>query len=304
VNSDLRLITHDDESGAVIRWSSDREEIIAENGTVNLLNAQADDDVYLTGYIRLAGVSDEVQLRAVIGTPGEGYDYGRDLTNSLNEIIDGLNSSADGEQVSLPEKTENGVTLSWKRPAETAFLFIPPVLIAFGYFMYRRRYANIKKEVKAMRESMKLDFPDFLAKLLLLLNAGLVVSSAVARIADDYKARRRVGEEHIFYEELLDMEDRMRASNTGLTAEFTSLAMRSGQREIMRFSSILSDNIDKGSTLADKLTQEEHTLRLVRKRSAEERARVAETKLTFPMALELAAVILITIAPAVMQMKV
>ncbi|MDR0817943.1 MAG: hypothetical protein LBN35_04830 [Clostridiales Family XIII bacterium] len=303
VSSDLDLIDKDKESGASVRWSSDREDIITDTGTVNLLSAQPGDDVFLTANIRLAGASDEVRLRAVIGSPGAGHDFERDLTRSLNGIIDDLNGSAEGDVLTLPEKTDTGVSLSWKKPAEMTMIVVPPVLIILGVLMYRRRYAGVKKTLKAMRESMKLDFPDFLAKLILLLNAGLVVTSAVARIADDYKARRREGEERVFYEELLGMEERMRASNTGLTTEFTALAMRSGQREIMRFSSILTDNIDKGSTLADKLTQEEQTLRLVRKRAAEERARVAETKLTFPMALELAAVILITIAPAVMQMK-
>jgi Flp pilus assembly protein TadB len=303
VVSDLDLISYDVKSGASISWSSDQEDIITDEGAVNLLAAEPGDDVFLTASTRLAGVFDEVQIRVVIGVVPYDYSYGRDLMRSLDGIIEDLNSSEEGDLISLPEQTESGVSLNWKHPAEVTMFIVPPALILFGYLMYRRRYAGVKKAVKAMRESMKLDFPDFLAKLLLLLNAGLVVTSAVARIADDYRARRREGEERVLYEELLGMEARMRAANTSLTAEFGALAMRSGQREIMRFSSILTDNIDKGSALADKLTQEEQALRLVRKRSAEERARVAETKLTFPMALELAAVILITIAPAVMQMK-
>jgi hypothetical protein len=42
---------------------------------------------------------------------------------------------------------------------------------------------------------------------------------------------------------------------------------------------------------------------MVRKKRAEERGRLAETKLTFPMALQLGAIILITVAPAAFEMQ-
>jgi hypothetical protein len=99
------------------------------------------------------------------------------------------------------------------------------------------------------------------------------------------------------------MEDRINGANTSLIAEFSGLAARSGQREVLRFSAILSDNIDKGSALADKLMQEEGMLRMIRKKRAEERGKIAETKLTFPMALQLGAIIIITVAPAAFEMQ-
>jgi pilus assembly protein TadC len=158
------------------------------------------------------------------------------------------------------------------------------------------------KAVEEMRSGIRRDFPDFLAKLLLLLNAGLVVTAAVEKIAEDYRERRRPGEEKVFFEELLGMEHRVKGANTSLSAEFAGLAARSGQREVMRFSAILADNIDKGSALADKLMQEESMLRVMRKKRAEEKGRLAETKLTFPMALQLGAIIIITVAPAAFEM--
>jgi Flp pilus assembly protein TadB len=169
--------------------------------------------------------------------------------------------------------------------------------------VYRNRYRSMDKAVAMMREGIKKDFPDFLAKLLLLLNAGLVVTAAVEKIADDYRERRRPGEEKVFFEELLGMEDRIRGANASLAAEFAGLAARSGQREVLRFSTILADNIDKGSALADKLMQEEGMLRTMRKKRAEEKGRIAETKLTFPMALQLGAIIIITVAPAAFEMR-
>jgi len=303
ITEDMRLITKDENTGAKITWSSDREELITENGSVNLLAGQAGEDVYLTANIQLGNAVEQISMRAVLAEPGETHVYSKDLGRSLQYMISEISNSTDGEVLSLPVKTNTGVKLSWKKQRDLGYLLLPPLIILFIFLVYRGRYIPIKNEVRRQRSEMKHDFPDFLAKLLLLLNAGLVVSSAVARIAEDYEQRKRPGEERPFYEELLEIKTRMKASGTTLVTEFSELAIRSDQREIMRFSAILSDNIDKGAKLSEKLAREEHTIRLLKKRSVEERARVAETKLTFPMSLELFSVIMITAAPAVMQMN-
>jgi len=303
VTSDLSLVSKDRETGAGLSWSSDREDLISENGAVNLLGAYPGEVIFLTATIRLGKAIDHMTIRTVIGSPGASHNYTPDLNRSVSNLVSEINKDSEGDRVFLPESAGNGVTLSWRKPVSKMLIFMPLIIAALVYFVYRGRYSPVKKEIHRLKSDMRREFPDFLAKLLLLLGAGLVVSSAVSRIADDYRKRRRNGEEKALYEELIAMEERMKASGTSLTAEFSELAMRSSQREIMRFSTILSDNIDKGSALTEKLAREEHTLRLLRKKNTEERARIAETKLTFPMALELFAVILITAAPAVMQMS-
>ncbi|MDR2486753.1 MAG: hypothetical protein LBD12_02190 [Clostridiales Family XIII bacterium] len=302
VTSDLTLPGEDGDSGAEIAWESDREEVISSEGNVNFIAGKPGDEVLLTAHIRLADILETLRIRVRLGVPPKEHDFTRDLEGKLDALIGSLNMSTEGRALKLPERTEDGVSLIWRTPADRSVLFALALLAVFGLFIYRGRYSVVRKAVRELREGMKRDFPDFIAKLLLMLNAGLVVTSAVARIADDYRQRRRKGEERHFYEELLAMDTRMRAAGTSLVAEFADMAVRSGQREIMRFSSILSDNIDKGSALADKLAQEEQALRLLRRKAAEEHAHIAETKLTFPMALELLAVIFITAAPAVMQM--
>jgi len=71
----------------------------------------------------------------------------------------------------------------------------------------------------------------------------------------------------------------------------------------MRFSSILADNIDKGSALADKLEQENRMLWDGRKRRAEKEGRIAETRLIFPMVLQVLVVVIVTVAPAAFEMR-
>ena len=96
--------------------------------------------------------------------------------------------------------------------------------------------------------------------------------------------------------------ERMSAAGTPLVYEFSELARRSGLRELMRFSTTLADNIDKGSAFADKLRVENELLWESRKKRAEKEGRVAETKLIFPMALQIMAIIAITVMPAAFEM--
>lgn len=80
------------------------------------------------------------------------------------------------------------------------------------------------------------------------------------------------------------------------------MAKESGIRELMRVSNIINDNINKGVELTDKLQAESEILWLNRKKSCEEKGRLAETKMTLPLMLFLMVLIIITVAPALLEL--
>ena len=303
VTNDLNLIKRDNESGIEISWKSSNESLIDSDGKLNLIDAEKGDFVMLTAYLRLGQASDDFNMQITLDEPNFSKNTSEKIELSLEKLIESISKEQAGEKVTLPKSTGSGIKLSWATPDNTIYYFIPFFIILLGYYLYKKRYAGIDKKIKDDRESVGRDFPDFLSKLLLLLNAGMVISSALAKIADDYEMRKRKGEERYFYEELCEMQSRIRNSNTTLSAEFSELALKTGRREVMRFSAILLDNIDKGSALAEKLAQESEMLWTMRKKTAEEKGRLAETKLTFPMVLQLLVIILITIAPTSLGMN-
>ncbi|MEG0662665.1 MAG: hypothetical protein RR472_05245, partial [Anaerovoracaceae bacterium] len=63
-----------------------------------------------------------------------------------------------------------------------------------------------------------------------------------------------------------------------------------------------TDNIHKGADLSGKLQRESESLWFNRKKYAEEKGRLAETKLTLPLVILLLVLVMITIAPAMMEM--
>jgi hypothetical protein len=355
IRYDLNLIDIDPESGAAIMWSSDKESAVTAEGKVNHIEGKTGERIGLRANIRLGEASDSSYIDVTMGDPPANYDFTGDMERSVFAATSEVSSENSGGKAALPEQTEGGVKLTWKPISDNTAFFTPLIFIVLGVIAYRRRYAGAGREIAAARESVERDFPDFLDKLLLLLNAGVVISSAMSKIADDYRERaelitpaheiekpRRVFAKPVlpekllrkigfrgsdasdsgensrksepviipensggsyFYEELCRMENRIQSSHVSLISEFSELAVKSGRREVMRFSAILADNIDKGNALGEKLTQESGALWDMRKKNAEKKGRIAETKLTFPMVLQLIAIILITIAPATIEMR-
>lgn len=152
---------------------------------------------------------------------------------------------------------------------------------------------NTKKQEEEVKKVILLELPEFTNKLVLLLNAGLVLRSAIERIAEE-------DSESILCRELRNISLKMKNVNSTFEDEFRNFARRIGLRELLRISNIFSDNIDKGSELVKKLDIEASFMWQMSRKQVEERGRIAESKLTFPMALMLLSLILITAAPALM----
>ena len=65
---------------------------------------------------------------------------------------------------------------------------------------------------------------------------------------------------------------------------------------------VIADNISKGVELNEKLERESELLWILRKKNCEERGKMAETKLTLPLMMLLMVLIVITVAPALIEL--
>ena len=151
-----------------------------------------------------------------------------------------------------------------------------------------------KKRRKEEKEDVLERLPGFVNSLMLLLRAGLVTDEAVSRLAGDGT------DDSYFISGLYGIRKKMESTNSSFEREFRDFAGKSGIRELMRISGIITDNIDKGSSLAEKLDQEAEFMWHSMKKRTEEKGRLAESKMTFPIALMLISLIMVTAAPAFM----
>jgi dynactin complex subunit len=99
-----------------------------------------------------------------------------------------------------------------------------------------------------------------------------------------------------------DIYDTVHNTNGSMSTEFRNFAKESGIRELLRLSNIIEDNIHKGAALSEKLEAESENLWISRKKACEEKGRLSETKMTVPLMMFLMVLIVITVAPAMIEL--
>lgn len=198
--------------------------------------------------------------------------------------------------VYLPQTLEDGTPLVWTENGQSALPLLMVLLGAVLYYLYRSRFAVIDRKEKEARESVIRELPEFLHRLVLLLGAGVVLEPAFKRAMAD------VCGPSYFAGQMLYIRRRAEETNAPLHTEFKAFAERSGVRELARIAGILGDNVERGTDLTVKLREESELLWFERKKQAEEKGRLAETKLTLPLAILLLVLVLVTVSPALFEM--
>lgn len=225
----------------------------------------------------------------------------------LKSIINSMNDDVSGKKVYLPSRLDTGEKVSWSLEKQSNAGIIAFAAAVLCFLIYRNRYGPLNKEVKVQSDSITRQLPEFVNRLVLLLNAGLVLNSAFAKAIEASTCLSSCRDDY-FYGKMREIYSGMQQTNSSFNSEFRAFAKsrrNSGDdaaRELMRISNIISDNISKGVELTDKLHDESELLWLARKRSCEERGRLAETKLTFPLTLFLLVLVAVTVCPALLEL--
>lgn len=169
------------------------------------------------------------------------------------------------------------------------------ILLQAGIVVFSNR--DLAEKVRKRRQSIQMDFPDFVNKLTLLVNAGMTISRAWEKAVMDTCRRTPL------YIELgaaiLDIK-----SGVPEYKAFEEFAQRCHVPVVTRFVSVVLQNMRKGN---DELVP---VFRLfssecweLRKSTAKRFGEEASTKLLFPMMLMLTAILLIVGMPAVLALR-
>ena len=221
----------------------------------------------------------------------------------LRGIASELNSDKAVKQVKLPDSLASGEKISWEVEDKSGSngIAIMAVTVLTAFCIYKKRFSVLEQQRRLQRESVMRQLPEFVNRLVLLLNAGLVLTSAFEKSVEESFVEDSKGDDY-FYGKLREIYVLCTTTNASMHVEFRKMAKESGIRELMRVSNIISDNIRKGVELTGKLQAESELLWISRKKSCEEKGRLAETKLTLPLMIFLMVLIIITVAPALMEL--
>ena len=226
------------------------------------------------------------------------------IRSQLRSLTAGINEDRTRRKVPLPETLDSGQAIRWTRSRTGNTLLLATLTLILMILTYRNRLQPIRKRQELQRRSVLRQLPTFINELVLLLGAGLVLSRAFEVVVKQSMSGQagEEGNSDYFTSNIRSIYRSVKTTNAGLHEDLQRFAQDSGVSELMRVSGIISDNINKGAELTRKLERESEQLWLSRRLQAEEQGRLAETKMTFPLAIFLCVLIIITVSPALLQL--
>jgi len=220
------------------------------------------------------------------------------LKTSIEDVAEALEQD-DELVVMLPQKLSDGTPLTWKRPfIATDFLILLLFPLGVGY-LYRSEQEQIVRKNKTKQDAIKRALPAFNDRVLLLMNSGLIFHDAFFRIAEGYQSRKSLD---AFGTLITKIAQEAQSSGKSIVSVMEDSKKDVAMREYSRLVNIIADNQIKGVGLKEKLESESHLLWESRKAAALQKAKEIETKMTFPLAVLLLVVVMITGIPAMMSM--
>lgn len=207
-------------------------------------------------------------------------------------------SSRQQEYVTLPSEFHNQ-KMEWHKSREhTGLLFLLLTLLSV-VLLFLGKDRDLHRQVETRGEQMQADYAEIVSKFALLIGAGMTVQGAWTRIAGDYQKKiRQTGSKHFAYEEMLLTIYEM---NNGCSSKLAieHFGRRCGLSCYTKFSTLLSQNLRKGTTNLSQLLQAEAKEAFEeRKHAARKQGEKAATKLLGPMMILLAVVMIIIIVPS------
>ena len=299
VSSSVKLPNEYGGSGMTVRWESSDPVLISEKGNVDVISLSgASETVTLTAELSCGGHVRDVDYDIILRD--DSSMYRGSMLARISSFASGLNDDRDSASVTLPSELSDGIMLSWRqkrRSAAGAALVIGAAVFAF---VYSGRYRRVDKRVKTYRQNVKNEFPAVIDKLILLLNSGLTVFGAMMRISDDYERSEYCSCSEM-RAEAAEIGRRVRNMNSNMIDEWKDLAARMESSDMLRFCTILADNMNTGSGLVEKLEAESRTLREMRRKEMRKKIHMTDSKMMLPMMIMLFSLILITVSPAIIS---
>lgn len=206
------------------------------------------------------------------------------------------------QEIYLPQKVKD-MELEYKNPEKTtdySLFYLSLFLIVLIPFLWGKKQ---KDEIANRDSQLLMDYPEIVNKVMLLLGAGLTIRGAFGRMGREYQeVREKGGEKRYAYEEISSAYQDMQNGVPEADA-VENFGKRCRQISYLRFSSILTQNIRKGSEgLIRMLETESIDAFEKRKETVKALGEKAGTKLLFPMILMLGMVMAIIMVPAFMTM--
>lgn len=155
---------------------------------------------------------------------------------------------------------------------------------------------SLDGDLEKRRLSIQVEFPEFVNKLTLLVNAGMTISKAWEKIINETKR------EHILYDEMRYALAEIKAGKPEGIA-YEEFARRCHVKEVTKFVSVIVMNLKRGGAeVVPVLRQQGNECWEMRKNAARQMGEQASTKILIPMMIMFLGIVLVVVTPAILSM--
>lgn len=163
---------------------------------------------------------------------------------------------------------------------------------------------NMRENLQKKNEALLNDYPEFISKLSLLILAGLSIFNALNKIVDDYHINIQNGRKPRYLYEELSITCQKIKNGMYESFAYEEFGRRTGITCYIKFASLLISGLNRGNTdFNHQLSREATSALLDQKAHILQQGSKASTKLTFPMMLIFAVILILVIVPAFFSMN-
>ena len=276
-----------------VEWRSDMAKCVSSSGKV--MAGEEDCEVHLRALISYEEQEWEENLTvcvpAQILTPKE-----RRHKELEKELILSQEATRTWDSWMLPTSFQE-TDLQWSQVVndDSGFLWAGALLVSVLVYLLADK--DLHQKIEERREHMRHEYPDIVHKLSLYLGAGMTLQGAFQKIAAEYEQGKGPA-----YEEMLYTCRELKKGVSEIKA-YECFGKRTGVQEYIRLSTLLTQNLKKGSgSLLSRLQEEADRALAERVQSGRKLGEEASTKLLIPMGMMLAVVMVMIMLPAMSSM--
>lgn len=302
VSKSLVLVKSLSNSVITVNWQLDNTGYIREDGSLQLQEIEEPQQVEITAQLSYGEEQEELPLELTLIPPdrSKAEKLWLHWRNCLEEVLQGtaeekivqLPLEVDGETVTYYPAKKSGA--KWIIGLGVLLVVTVPVLLN----------NQMKRQLEERDRELRRDYPEMIEQFMLLVGAGMTIKGAWMQMAGDYRQRRKEKrvDRQFLYEEMCVT---VREMENGMTENkaYELFGKRTGILSYMKFSTLLVQNLRKGSADLLRLLEYEATDAFrERKEYAKTLGEEAGTKLLLPMMLMLLVVFAIILYAAFRSM--
>lgn len=285
-------------NGIKITWETKEDGLIGEDGMIYNEHLTEEQQTHIEAVLTYGETEERLELPVVI-LPKPLTERETIIKKIKEAILCAEESSSIEKLVELPNKVEDKEICFEEEGPKTVSVCVV-LFLALTFLSWVGFDKNLEKKLEQREMQLMADYPELINKFTLLLGAGLTIKGAWGKVAMEYQNKRRKGtsRKRYAYEEWLFTWFRL-SNGLSESVAFEQFGRRIGLLPYLKFSSLLVQNLKKGSDRVLELLEYEaieafEERKEVAKRLGEE----AGTKLIFPMMIMLIIVLGVIVVPA------